>query len=56
MDEKIQPDTNLEIDSLEVEPLSDQDLEDVAGGLDSCTSCGSFSFCSDPEPAAALEG
>jgi hypothetical protein len=44
---------DLEIQNVEIEPLSDEALEDVAGGIaalqdaaDSCTDCCSCSGCS----------
>jgi hypothetical protein len=44
---------DLEVQNVEIEPLSDEALEDVAGGIaaalddsDSCTSCCSCSGCS----------
>lgn len=45
MDEK--KDKSAEIEDLNIEPLSDQDLESVAGGevMDSCSCCPSASGC-----------
>ena len=45
-----------EIQDLEIEALSDDDLEDVAGGLadDSCSSCCSCANCSN-SAASKLE-
>jgi len=40
--------TSAEIESLEVDPLSDEDLESVAGGAETCSACGSNSQCSNP--------
>jgi len=43
MDEKIkdkqEPEELQEIDKVEIEPLEDDDLEDVSGGLCSISSC-----------------
>lgn len=36
-----------EIENVDIEPLSDEALEDVAGGLDSCGSCCSCNDCSN---------
>lgn len=36
-----------EVENLEIEPLSDDDLESVAGGA-SCSCCPSQSYCTSP--------
>jgi hypothetical protein len=40
-------DKAVEIDNLNIEPLSDEDLDSVAGGTDdgSCSCCGKNSAC-----------
>lgn len=44
MDEK--KDQSTEIDNLNIEPLSDEDLDSVAGGMmDSCSCCTTNSGC-----------
>jgi hypothetical protein len=46
-------DKPAEIDELSIEPLSDEDLESVAGGAaeGSCSCCGSNSGCTSGLPA-----
>jgi hypothetical protein len=53
MDERMNEDQNLgKVDEIEIEPLTDEALDSVAGGLasasqpDSCTSCCSCQSCS----------
>jgi hypothetical protein len=44
MDE--QKNLSAEIDNLNIEPLSDEDLDSVAGGAtDSCSCCDESSYC-----------
>lgn len=38
-----------QIDNVEVESLTEGDLEEVAGGADSCAACCSCSACSNNE-------
>jgi len=35
-----------ELDNIEISPLTDEDLESVAGGADGCTGCDHDSNCS----------
>jgi hypothetical protein len=44
-DEKNEKDDLAEVKSLEIEPLSDEDLEAVPGGVLDCTSCDSNRIC-----------
>ncbi|HEY0512653.1 MAG TPA: hypothetical protein VGH73_12160 [Thermoanaerobaculia bacterium] len=51
-DEKVNgtPDELAEVNNLEIEPLSDEDLDSVAGGLADaleadCTNCGTNEIC-----------
>jgi hypothetical protein len=49
MDEK--KSNSAEIDNLNIEPLSDEDLESVAGGLEgSCSCCETSSGCTSALP------
>jgi hypothetical protein len=50
MDEK--KDKSADIDNLSIEPLSDEDLESIAGGMPegSCSCCGSASGCTSGLP------
>jgi hypothetical protein len=44
-------DKSADIDNLSIEPLSDEDLESVAGGVEgSCSCCGSASGCTSGLP------
>jgi hypothetical protein len=55
MDEKTGK--SAEIDNLNIEPLSDEDLESVAGGAaeGSCSCCGSSSGCTSALPTSASD-
>jgi hypothetical protein len=46
------PEDQNPIDNVEIEPLSDEDLEGAAGGTDTSDgpSCCSCKFCSDQNP------
>jgi hypothetical protein len=44
-DEKKAPETPAEIEDLNIDPISDEDLDTVAGGATACTVCGWTGCC-----------